>query len=170
MEPTKLTYNFFDEGGINNSYVFKTVTGITYEIKFKPSPYLVSDEPFAEFVFELVIELLENETGKPIRYDPLVAATVAAIVLNFYNRSRKTITVYICDSSDNRQEGRRRKFDQWFAYFAQNDFAKVEFYMGSKGEKVLYRLSVMIWLDNPDRLKIFSAFEKLARGFVSDTN
>lgn len=109
---------------------------------------------------------MENPSGASIRYDPLVSATVAQIVLDFYNRNKKTITVYICDSSDRRQEARRRKFDQWFSYFAQHDFAKVEFYMGSEGEKITYRLSVMIWLDNPDRLRIFTAFEKLARGDV----
>jgi len=164
MEPTRLLYKFSFEGGHNNSYIFRTDPGISYQIKFKPSGYLVPDEPFAEHVFELVLEITENPGGGSIRYDPLVSATVACIVLDFYNKSKKTITIYMCDSSDRRQEARRRKFDQWFCYFAQNDFAKVEFYMAEEGETVTYRLSVMISLDNPDKLRIFSAFEQLARG------
>lgn len=52
MEQPKLTYDFVDSGGINNSYVFFTEVKIGYEVKFKPSPYLVPDEPFADDVFD----------------------------------------------------------------------------------------------------------------------
>ena len=37
-------YNFNFAGGIHNSYLFITLQKITYEILFKPTPYLFGDD------------------------------------------------------------------------------------------------------------------------------
>jgi hypothetical protein len=39
-----MRYKFEFVHNTNNSYFFETTLGIVYELKFKPSPYLLGDE------------------------------------------------------------------------------------------------------------------------------
>ena len=60
-----MLYNYDFLGGKNNSYVFATSHGIVHEVKFKPSVYInFFDKSISDFIFEFVIELSENNTGK----------------------------------------------------------------------------------------------------------
>ena len=66
-EQPSLGYDFEFIGFENNSYIFETDSKITYEIQFKPTPYLFDKKyEFANLTFEFVISVVYNSThGRP---------------------------------------------------------------------------------------------------------
>ena len=70
-------YNFNFAGGIHNSYLFVTLQNITYEILFKPTPYLFGEGfILADEIVELVIKVADNPTDRRPPLDSLIAPTV----------------------------------------------------------------------------------------------
>ncbi len=65
--------------------------------------------------------------------------------MDFLDEKRKAF-VYICDSSDSRELARRRKFDLWFAKYSKDLFAKCEYEMVFKEEKIYS--SMVVPLEN----------------------
>jgi hypothetical protein len=157
-----MQYSYYFLGGNNNSYVFATRLGIIYEIKFKPSPYInIFDKKISEYIFEFVIEVSENETGKNPPFDSKVSRTIAEIFKEFLLKHDNNIALYICDSSDGKQELRKRKFDEWYEKYQDNTFAKMnEKLKDSKGN--FYLISMILQYKNPRRVQIIDAFLKLA--------
>ncbi|QBN19377.1 DUF6169 family protein [Flavobacterium nackdongense] len=157
-----MQYDFIFLGGKNNSYVFETIRGIVYEIKFKPSSYInLFDENISDFIFEFVIEVAINETGKNPPFDAKVSRTIAQIFKEFLLKHDNNIAIYICDSSDGKQELRKRKFDEWYDKYQDNTFAKMnEKLKDSKGN--FYLISMILQYKNPRRVQIIDAFLKLA--------
>ena len=122
-----MAYNFEFIGGINNSYTVLTKSDVVYEIKFKPSNYLLEIEDFQnELVFEFVIEVLYKPENVALTLDKLIGPTLNIIFKKFYESFQESVTVYICDSSDGKQYVRKRKFDHWFAEFNDNSFIKLD--------------------------------------------
>lgn len=96
-----------------------------YEVLFEQSGYIFPDDPDLDsHVFELVIKLIINTTGKRTPSDPYIAATIAEIFKAFLAKNERII-VYICDSSGLRQVARARKFDGWYEYYRGIDFIKI---------------------------------------------
>lgn len=157
-----MQYDFEFIGGVNNSYVFETIRNIVYEIKFKPSSYInLFDKNISEFIFEFVIEVAINETGKKPPLDVRVSKTIAQIFKEFLLKHDNNIALYICDSSDGRQDLRRKKFDLWYEKYQDNTFAKMnEKLKDSKGN--FYNISMILQYKNPRRVQIIDAFLKLA--------
>jgi hypothetical protein len=52
-----MRYSFYFDGGENNVYAFETDLKISYEIKFRPSNYLLGDETtvYANHIYEFII-------------------------------------------------------------------------------------------------------------------
>ncbi len=97
-----------------------------YEVLFKATPYLFDNLPVVnEFVYELIIGKLEGPTEKTA-HDSAIAATIAAICANFFDRQQKRVILFICDSSDGRQMTRARKFRDWFDRFNDSSFIKLD--------------------------------------------
>ena len=167
-EPELLKYDFTFIGSELNSYLFKTQTEITYEIRFTPTPYLFGeDSSYAADTFELSMLVSYNPTGRTPPFDRLTARTLAAIFEDFYLRSADTITLYICASHDGRQVLRQQLFHRWFYYFVRDDYAKVdEVIRDSAG--VVYPLSLIIKKKNPRRSQIFEAFMQATLGYNVD--
>ncbi len=158
-----MSYTFSFIGGKNNSYIFETTNGIVYEIKFKPSPYLLPGNVFSELIYEFVIEVAINGLGKNPPLDNKISITIAEIFREFFNASSKNVCIYICDSSDNRQDIRRKKFDQWF-YKHQNDsFIKIDEILIDSNQN-RYPVSMIILKRNPYIKQIISAFIELSEG------
>ena len=122
-----MPYNYFFEGGQNNSYFFETNEEIIYEVVFKPTPYLFELEniEILENTFEFSILLKFNPNAKLPSNDKKIGATVVAIFVDFYSHKSKSISVYICESSDGKELARKRKFDQWFREYNDETFIKV---------------------------------------------
>lgn len=158
-----MSYEFEFRGNLNNSYDFETNIGIVYEVKFRPTNYLLGDEttPYANSIFEFIIEIAYNPLGKNPPLDQLVSGTIADIIKDFYFKKDQSICIYICDSSDGRQEFRRRKFDDWFYAHDQYGLIKMdEKIKDSKG--ILYPISLIIQRDNPYFIEIIDGFRQLA--------
>jgi hypothetical protein len=155
-------YEFQFRGSIDNIYGFETILGIVYNVKFRPTNYLLGDEttPFADFIFEFIIEVAYNPLVRNPPLDKLVSGTIAAIIKDFYFKKNQTICIYICDSSDGRQELRSRKFHDWFYSHEQCGLVKMdEQIMDSKGN--LYPLSVIIRYDHPYFIEILDGFRQI---------
>jgi len=156
-------YNFVFEGGFENSYIFQTKKGVIYDIKFRPSPYLLGDENtlYSKDIFEFIIEILYNPIEKSPTLDKKIPETITAIFEDFYTKNSETICIYICDSSDNRQDIRRRKFDDWFYSREILDLLKFDqIIKDSKG--IGYPLSVIIKKNNPYLVEVILAFAQIS--------
>ncbi|CAN1495167.1 hypothetical protein MCETHM1_00317 [Flavobacteriaceae bacterium] len=71
------------------------------------------------------------------------------------------IALYICDSSDEKQELRKRKFDEWYEKYQDNTFVKMnEKLKDSNGN--FYLITMILQYKNPRRVQIIDAFLKLA--------
>jgi hypothetical protein len=157
-----MQYKYEFIGGLNNSFVFETVSKIVYEIKFKPSSYInLFDKNVSEYIFEFIIKVAINETGKNPPLDVYVSETIAAIFKEFLTKHNFNIALYICDSSDGRQELRQKKFDEWYDKYNDATFAKMnEILFDSEGNRFL--ITMILQNKNPRRIEIIDAFLKLA--------
>ena len=158
-------YKFEFVGADNNSYIFETDSKIIYEIQFKPTPYLFdASHEYAKFTFEFVIAVLYNPLqGRP-PLDGKTSRTIAKIFEDFYQMFNNTVTIYICESSDNRQMVRHRKFNIWFEEFHENMFLKIDtIFMDTQGIRV--PSSLIIRKDNPFRTQIFDEFVKISEQY-----
>lgn len=158
-----MSYSFYFEEDKNNTYAFETSLGIGYEVKFKPSAYMLGDDnaPYADHIFEFVIELIHNPLDRNPPLDKLVSDTIAAIMIDFYYRKNESVCIYICESSDGRQSLRKRKFDDW--YYSHNKLGLVkldETIFDAEGEA--YPVSAILRLNNPYYIEILVAFAKIA--------
>ena len=157
-----MQYKYDFIGGLNNSYVFETSRKIIYEIKFKLSDYInLFDEEVSKYIFEFIIKVAINETGKNPPLDVNVSETIAAIFQEFILKHNNNIAIYICDSSDGREELRQKKFNEWYDKYNDATFAKMnEVLFDSKGNRFL--ITMILQNKNPRRLEIIDAFLKLA--------
>lgn len=157
-----MLYSYDFIGGENNSYAFVTKIGIAYEIKFKPSDYInLFDAEVSKYIFEFIIKVAINETGKNPPLDVNVSETIAAIFQEFILKHNNNIAIYICDSSDGRQELRQKKFNEWYDKYNDATFAKMnEVLFDSKGNRFL--ITMILQNKNPRRLEIIDAFLRLA--------
>ena len=156
-----MPYQYSFIGGLNNSYFFETVNKIVYEIKFKPSPYLLAGNEFSELIYEFVIDVAINDSGKNPPLDNKVSLTIAEIFKEFFNAYSKNVCIYICDSSDNRQDIRRKKFDQWFYKYQNDSFIKIDEILVDSN-KNRYPVSMVILKRNPYIKQIMAAFIELS--------
>lgn len=157
-----MQYKYDFIGGLNNSYVFETSRKIIYEIKFKPSDYInLFDAEVSKYIFEFIIKVAINETGKNPPLDVNVSETIAAIFQEFILKHNNNIAIYICDSSDGRQELLQKKFNEWYDKYNDATFAKMnEVLFDSNGNRFL--ITMILQQKNPRRVEIIEAFLKLA--------
>jgi Family of unknown function (DUF6169) len=156
-------YPFYFDGGANNVYAFETDLGISYEVKFKPTSYLLGDEStvYAHWIYEFIIEVVYNPLGKRPPLDRLISGTIAEIIKDFYFKKNKSVCIYICDSSDGRQDLRRRKFDDWFHSHPDLGLIKIDDKLKDlKGN--LYPISLIIQNRNPYFIEIVDGFRQIA--------
>ena len=155
-------YNFSFIGGTNNSYVFETSNGIVYEIKFKHSPYLLNENAeYSNLIYEFVIDVTINNSGKKPTLDVAVSETVASIFKDFFTKNTYNICIYICDSSDGRQEIRRRKFDDWFYKYQTDSFMKLDEVLVDSNQN-RFPISMVILKENPYFKEIVIAFADIS--------
>jgi hypothetical protein len=160
---TSSSYEFDFIGGFNSTYAFVTNQGIVYEVKFKPSTYIFGYQTVEpEFVYEFVIEIAENLTGKKPLLDNLIPTTIAAIFYDFF-KLKETVVVYICDDRDGKAKARNRKFGQWFEQYNRLIFLKFDFLLGTESE--YYFTTMITRFDNPKLSEIIKTFQNLNRDY-----
>ncbi len=159
-KPLNEAYDFRLVGSDNNIFLFETDAGVTYEVKFVPSGYLWESNPnYADYTHEFVVAVLENNTGKTPPLDKKIPDTIALIFKEFF-RENKNIVVYICDSSDNKQAIRFRKFNTWFHHHKGIDFMKLDMTIRDVKEVYIYT-SLIMRTDNPYMDKVMIEFKEI---------
>ena len=126
MEHPSLRYDFDYFGEQNNSYIFSTNSQVIYEVGFKPTSYLFSENPlFTYNTYELGIKVIETAGDNSTKLDPYIPPTIAAIFLHFFQQ-KENIVVYTCETADLKHHARNRKFNQWFMQFNDGNFIKID--------------------------------------------
>ena len=153
-------YPFRFIGGKSNSYLFDSDSGVTYEIKFVPSGYLWETAPFfKDYTFEFIIAILEKNTGKNPPLDKRIPITIGLIFEDFFQND-KNIAIYICDSSDNKQAIRFRKFNDWFVSLKNRAYVKMDLQIPDEKEVYIYT-SLIMRGDNPNLSSIMIEFKAI---------
>lgn len=157
-----MSYKFIFGGGTSNSYFFETNEGIIYEVTFKPTPYLFGKEKtkLGDYIFEFSILIGFNPNKKLPAVDSKIGLTSALIFNDFYSKKGNAITIYICDSSDNKQAIRKRKFDIWFSKYNDIRFFKIDKTIIDNHKK-RFPISIIMTDTNPYRNEIIDSFAKL---------
>jgi Family of unknown function (DUF6169) len=155
-------YPFRFKGGEQSLYEFDTDNVISYDVRFKPCDYIFEGRvDFHVPTFELTIEVAVNETGKKPPLDPKIPFTIASIFADFYQKNDRQVIIFICDSSDRKQEVRRRKFNQWVEFFKGNEYVKFDTEIIDPIGSTYYN-SIILKTDNPYRDQIIQSFIDLA--------
>ena len=166
-EPQLSIYEYFFEGGLNNTFVFETNADILYGVKFKPSEYIIPNKAYSNSIFEMTIEILDIPAGKKLYPDKIIPPTIATIIKDFFYKIHQPILMYICDSSDDKQLVRHRKFNQWFEEFAGAQLAKTELIFIDNFQK-RFPVSLFLEINHPNRQEILDLFFDEANNFQND--
>ena len=149
------------------TYVFVTKNQVEYSIYFKLSPYFLGDEslPYSQNLYEFIVESRQLDEKALISLDRRTGETIATILSDFYLKFDYSVTIYICDSSDNRQKARKLKFDQWFLeYNTEKSLVKISEELIDE-EGVSYPVSLILKYNNPYFLDIIDRFRNLKEDY-----
>ena len=141
VEEEPLDYVFISRDGIKYHAYFTPLTPVYPQL---PNTYSFSIEP-------------EGEHHHPI--DMRIAATIVAILRRFFERLDNAM-IMICDSSDGREEKRRKLFDRWFENYADHQLVQKFDASAAVDEYRLY-LSIYFLRNNPNRTQLLKAFRDL---------
>ena len=83
-----------------NDFTFQTDLGIRYSVSFNKEDIVLGGCD----TYQIIIRKIEEIKS---RYDPKVEATILAIIDEFF-RSNLKVLLYMCDTSDGREESRNR--------------------------------------------------------------
>ena len=115
----------------------------------------------SSLVFEFVLGMFQDEDPKPSK-DEKIGMTVANIMADFFAQNNHNVVIYICETKDNRQEARMRKFDAWFHRYHDKSFVKFdEVLVDTKQNR--FPISILLKNTNPYRLELIDAFMSIAK-------
>ena len=112
--------------------------------------------------YELTIRIVSAPDPLHIPADGYILPTVVAIISDFFANHQRVV-LYICDDSDSRELARKRKFDNWYTRLGTELYEKYDLPALSVGPE-RYFASVFFRRDNPNRLSIITAFDRLGTG------
>jgi hypothetical protein len=108
----------------HNEYEFTTSNGIEYVVIFSDGAFLFANLPNHIPVFEVSISVVSLGNNPSPPHDLSAEATFVKIFQNFLTEHQNSI-VYVCDTTDNKQGARHRKFSMWFN---RNESVNIEKY------------------------------------------
>ncbi len=140
-QPYSITYRA-------NKYYFETDKSVAYSVEFTDGVHYFMNLPPHIPVFEFNLKVLNavDTLGKP--YDKRIEATVVDILSTFFSNNKNSL-IDICDNLDNRQRGRRRKFDGWFSKSETTVVEKYDIDFSVHDMQIL--ASFMVHTQNPDK-------------------
>lgn len=165
MEHALSSYDYLFVGGPQHIYTFKSRFEASYEIKFKPSPELVDNPDYKEFMFEMVITLTDNPYAPKLPpVDALMSTTIARILTHFFE-THERVVVYLCDDSDSKADSRRKLFDRWYDRFRGPKFVKMNIALAvDDANGVQYSVDFISRIDNPYFTPIYESFKRTVSG------
>lgn len=135
----------------DNAYIFYTKQGIVYEISFD------EDRPIGGCdTYQITIRKVNHAEGA---YDPFVQEAILAIIEEFFE-ANQSVLLYICDTSDGRQQARSKLFLRWLRdYDREHRYHISTCNVPVEGE--IWYTAIIVRKDNP----LFDAIESQ---FTSD--
>lgn len=135
------------------NFMFHTDFGIHYSVSFNKEDIVLG----GCVTYQLIIRKIEEVKSS---HDPKVEATILAIINEFF-RSNNEIMLYLCDTSDGREESRDRLFLSWFERHAQKErFTICRAHTTVEGEGLF--LCIIIDNRNPKLKAIVEDFKEKA--------
>ena len=142
----------------NFSYQFITDAGITYHVYFLDYGYMFADYPdLSDNVYSFNIDVTDGNADISVA-DERIGMTVVEVFRLFFNRV-ENVTVYVCDSSDERHLSRKRKFDFWFWKYNDGSIIKEDGVAMVEDVEILN--SLLLHRNNPHCAEIIFAFKDL---------
>ena len=153
-------YEYELSSGDQYVYRFATNGEVRYEVKFVTSTdYFDAYADLEADVFEMIISVVENPSGGRLPADGRIEATIFSIFEHFFLPQRFAL-VFICDSSDGREQARFRKFSNWFyRNVSSTDLAKFD-RMAIDDDNIIY-LSLILSRRHPNLSRIVDVFMQL---------
>ena len=140
------------------SYEFLTEQGVRYSIYFLDYSFMFSDYPaIAQNVFSFNIDVLDGNADSSIT-DDRIGITILEVFKLFFTKL-ENVVVYVCDSIDDRQLARKRKFDLWF--WKYNDGSLLKEYGIALIEGVEIYNSLLLHKANKRLTEIILAYKEL---------
>lgn len=140
------------------TYQFITSQGIAYLIYFLDYSYMFDDYPLiAKRIYTFNIDVIDGNE-KRLRNDERIGLTVVEVIKLFFEEFNN-VAIYICDSLDNRQLARKRKFDLWFWKYNDGSVIKEDELALVEGVKIYNTL--LLHKDNKYFDNILQAFKEL---------
>ena len=132
---------------------FTTEYGIRYSVSF------IEDQPLGGCeTYQFAFRKRDNVRSS---YDPNVQMTLLAIIEEFFAEN-KNVLLYICDTSDGREEKRNRLFIRWFEELATPDrFTLCTANATIEGEG--FYAAIIVENSNPWLQDITADFERTAK-------
>lgn len=97
----------------NFTFQFKTKQGLLYSVYFLDYSAMFSEFPLiANNIYSFNIDITEGDADSAFT-DERIGITIVEIFRLFFEKIQN-VAVYVCDSIDDRQFARKRKFDLWF--------------------------------------------------------
>ncbi len=143
-------------------FSFATDQAIVYEVSFVPfdGVTITRDDNLIDIdSFQIVVYLV---SGTELPIDVKIGITVCNAVRIFFEEDDTRILSYLCDTIDDRQTARKRKFDRWYNQFGPTlGIDKVDATITVAN--LQYLVSLMISNKNPYQSTIKTEFLKSAR-------
>jgi hypothetical protein len=137
----------------DKGFIFKTDFGVHYRISFEEESIILGGCKVYQFI-------LQNVEHQRMQHDPKVELTVLAIINEFF-RSNQEVLLYICDTSDGKEEFRNRLFLRWFdKHAAPGRFTICT--ANAKVEEEMVYAAIIVENTNPRLSEITDDFKKTA--------
>jgi hypothetical protein len=140
------------------SFEFITNSGVNYKIYFLDFSNMFEDYPnITCSVFMFNIDVIGgNPVNTPI--DQRIGDTIAHIMKLFFT-NLDNVVIYVCDSVDERQLARKRKFDRWFYLYNDGSLLKEDGLAVVAGSEIYN--SLLMHKQNKQLTEIILAFSDL---------
>ncbi|MBQ9678821.1 MAG: hypothetical protein IJV44_11865 [Prevotella sp.] len=138
-------------------FLFQTERGIRYEISFVKEDIVFGNCDTYQFIIRKL-----DEVGST--YDPKVKDTIFAIINEFF-LSNQQILLYICDTSDGKEESRNRLFLHWFEKYAEEGKYTIKTAHAIVESETIYT-AIIIENTNPKLDAIIKDFDLTAKSLT----
>lgn len=136
-----------------DSFLFQIDLGVSYSISFNKEDIELGGCD----TYQLIIRKLEEKRS---RHDPKVEATILAIIDEFF-QSNTEVMLYLCDTSDGREESRNKLFTLWFERYTEKDrFTIRKAHTNIEGEGLFF--CIVVDNRNPNLKAIIEDFDEKA--------
>ncbi len=142
----------------DNYYQFITDNEIVYNLFFVDYSYIFENFPHIKTNILAINIEINSKYIESNKLDERIGITVVEAIKDVFINI-ENIIVYVCDSTDQRQIARERKFDYWFKKYNDNTIIK-ETETLYLGETEMIN-SILIHKKNPQLLDIILAFKEL---------